>query len=278
MALIIAILAFLILAALVYVGFFLIFKLGWVIAGKKRNKWPLILAGLATVVLFAIAIISIMLGVNKYVMPFMELVDKTMQKTEITTGIRPYTDPKYGFTINLFGGTEMSKWIEIDSEQSIAAAFDTNAGAIIKKNQGQQNNKAQTPISGFVAYIQKDKPLANVQEYLQEQANEIAEKQSQQFQLTAEPDFSVPNTVFLQGKGESQNGMPVTVYITFAAQDDLRYIVVGFVVGNPAYQQMVKDEIRSFRPAGMLAAPLPYNAAFTVPDREIPAALPQAAN
>ena len=145
-------------------------------------------------------------------------------------------------------------------------------------NQGQQNNKAQTPISGFVVYIQKDKPLANVQEYLQDQANEIAEKQSQQFQLTAEPDFSVPNTVFLQGKGESQNGMPVTVYITFAAQDDLRYIVVGFVVGNPAYQQMVKDEIRSFRPAGMPAAPLPYNAAFTVPDREIPAALPQAAN
>lgn len=278
MALIIAILAFLILAALVYVVFFLIFKLGWVIAGKKRNKWPLILAGLATVVLFAVAIISIMLGVNKYVMPFMALVDKTMQKTEITTGIRPYTDPKYGFTINLFGGTEMSEWIEIDRKQSIAAAFDTNAGAIMKKNQGQQNNKAQTPISGFVAYIQEDKPLANVQEYLQEQADEIAEKQSQQFQLTAEPDFSVPNTVFLQGKGESNNGLPITIYMTFAAQDDLRYIVVGFVIGNPAYQQMVKDEIRSFRPAGMPAAPLPYNAAFTLPDREAPAALPQAAN
>ena len=42
MVLILALLAMLIIAVVVYAGFFLVFKLGWIIAGKKRNKWPLI--------------------------------------------------------------------------------------------------------------------------------------------------------------------------------------------------------------------------------------------
>lgn len=279
MALIIAILALLILAAMIYGVFFLIFKLGWVVAGKNTNKWPLILAGISTVLLFAVSILSLMVGLNKYVSPIMDVVNTTLQKTEITTGVRPYTDPKYDFTINLFGGTEMTKWIEIDKESSLIFGFDTNIGAVSKKNRALQNDANMIPpISGLLVFVQQEEPLANVQEYLMQQVNALQETQNYQFQLTGEPDYSVPNTVFLEGEGVTPQGKNFKVHIAFAAQDDLRYMLIGFVTGNSTYQQMVKEEINSFRVSGLPPAPLTYNTSFTVPKTETPAALPQPAN
>ena len=279
MALIIVILALLILAAMIYGVFFLIFKLGWVVAGKNTNKWPLILAGISTVLLFAVSILSLMVGLNKYVSPIMDVVNTTLQKTEITTGVRPYTDPKYGFTINLFGGTEMTKWIEIDKESSLIFGFDTNIGAVSKKNRTMQNDANMIPpISGLLVFVQQEEPLANVQEYLMQQVNALQETQNYQFQLKGEPDYSVPNTVFLEGEGISPQGKNFKVHMAFAAQDDLRYMLIGFVTGNSTYQQMVKEEINSFRVDGLPPAPLPRNTPFAVPNTEVPAALPQTAN
>ena len=279
MALALAILFLLVIVAVVYGIFFLIFKLGWIIAGKNKNKWPLILAGIATVLLFAVSIISTIMGVNKYIMPIMPLVEKTIQKTDITTGVRPYTDPKYGFTINLFGGTETSDWININNNSSLLLGFDTNIGAISKKNQGQQEaQNFVSPISGLVVYVNKIEPQANVQEYLQEMAEDVVQAQNTQFKLLAEPDYSIPNTVFLEGEGTTQQGRTYQAFVVFAAQDDLSYAVLGFVSGNATYQQMVKDEIRSFRPNGFPAAPVPYNTPFAVPNQEVASApLPQAA-
>lgn len=274
MGIVFVILAFLILAAFIYGIFFLIFKLGWIIAGSSRNKWPLILAGVATVLLFAVTIISTMVGVNKYIMPIMPVVEKTIQKTDITTGIRPYTDPQYGFSINLFGGTEMTEWINIDKDEHFVLGFDTNIGAVAKKRNPTDNNSVP-PISGFVVYVQKDEPLASVEQYLQEQADEWLSVQSPQVSFMSAPDFSVPNTVFLEGEGSTDQGRNFRIYVTIAAQDDLRYAVVGFVTGNPAYYQLAKEEIRSFRPAGMPPAPLVRNTAFTVPAQEQQPALPE---
>lgn len=262
MGLIFIILAFLILAALIYGIFFLMFKLGWIIGGSNRNKWPLILAGAATVLLFAVAILSTMAAIHKYITPIMPVVEKTIQKTDITTGIHPYTSPQYGFTLNLFGGTEMTDWINLDDENYLQFGFDTNIGAIVKKSKTNPTPNAIVPISGFLVYAQKGEPLANVNQYLQEQTDEWTSIQNPQVRITAEPDFSVPNTVFLEGEGTTDQGKIFHLYVTLAAQDTMRYAVIGFVTGNPAYIQLTKDEIRSFRLPGAAPAVLPSSAAL----------------
>ena len=80
------------------------------------------------------------------------------------------------------------------------------------------------------------------------------------------------------GTVSSVNAAAGTVRVAFAAQDDLRYMLIGFVTGNSTYQQMVKEEINSFRVDGLPPAPLPRNTPFAVPNTEVPAALPQPAN
>lgn len=261
----------LLLLALVYGIFFLLFKLGWMLFGKKGNRWPFILAGLSTLLLIALLFISTWVGINKFVVPVQELLNKTLQKTEITTGVRPYTDPKYGFTMNLYGGTETSDWITFDAN-SLLIGFDTNFGPIYKKiKQQNPNGQAQAPMSGLIILVQAQKePIEDVQEMLQEQADSFLTNQNEQIHFISSPDYSVPNTVFQEADIQSQQGI-IKAYIVSSVQDNLVYLVAGFGIGNDAYLQLLKDEIRSFRPEGMPPAPLPYNTPFTVPNKEVPA-------
>ena len=268
MVLILALLAMLIIAVVVYAGFFLVFKLGWIIAGKKRNKWPLILAGLATVLLFAVVVGALIFGTNKYVLPVMELVDKTAQKTTLTTGVRPYTDPKYGFTINLAGGTEMSKWIKYKKNQDLLIGLDTNMGILLRQQKQQPSKDRQLPpMSALIIAVDKRKPVQDVTKFLNYQANKFIKASGTNYTVTAEPDYSIPNTVFMQGKGEA-DGQPFVIYNLATVQGDLQYRIWAPANGNPAYLQMVKDEIRSFRPAGVPPAPLASQAPAPLPVRE----------
>ena len=49
----------------VYAVFFLLFKIIWMILKKSSNKWPLILAGVATVLLGTVTALSAYYGVKK---------------------------------------------------------------------------------------------------------------------------------------------------------------------------------------------------------------------
>lgn len=261
-------LVMLIAAAVVYAGFFLIFKLGWIIAGKKRNKWPLILAGLATVLLFVVLIASAVFGINKYLMPISNVVDKTLQKTALTTGIRPYTDPQYGFTINLAGGTEMGQWIKYRRNTHVLLGFDTNMGFLMKQQKQLPVQERQLPpMSALIIVAKKTAPLSNIPEFLRQEANTFIKSSGKNYTVTAEPDYSLPNMVFMQAKGEA-DGQPFVLYVLTAVQGDTLYRIWAPANGNPAYLQMVQEEVRSFRPAGLPPAPLVRGTGFTVPAQE----------
>lgn len=272
MAILILLLIFLATAAVVYGVFFLIFKLVWVIAGKSRNKWPLILAGAATLLLFAAVTLATLAGINKYVKPFMGLADKALTKTQITTGVRPYKDPQYGFTMNLFGGTELSDWVR-SGDIALAAGFDTNLGPISKALKAKGNEQAQPPVSGFAVVIEREDDPVNVREHLEEMVQGLTQAQNPQFRLTQEPDYSIPNTAFLKGEAVSNQGYKMNIYILLAAQDRTTYLVGGMSAGNPAYDQLAEEEIRSFRMPGVEPAPVAPGRSFTIPAAEVTPAL-----
>ena len=279
MALILVILALLILAAMIYGVFFLIFKLGWVIAGKKANKWPLILAGASTVLLFGVFILGIMLGVNKYFAPVKNVVEHTFEKTQITTGIRPYTNPQYGFTINLFGGTELGEPIRHSSKNQFILGFDTNFGPLMRQQkQKPVEKRTLPPMSALVLIINQKAPVADTQKELAKMAQAFQKSGEGSYTVTTPPDYSIPNMVFMEGQGSTSDGLPFMLFAALAIQGDKQYSLFAPANGSKAYLQAIRDQVRSFRPEGMPPAPLPYQASFTVPQRENMPALPQTAN
>ncbi len=272
MAILTLLLIFLAIAAVVYGVFFLIFKLVWVIAGKNRNKWPLILAGTATVLLFAAVTLSALAGINTYVKPFMGLAEKAMNKTQVTTGVRPYKDPQHGFTVNLFGGTEMSDWLR-SGDINMIVGFDTNLGPIYKELKAKGNENAVAPVSGFaVVAVREDEPV-DVRHFLQETVQQILEAQTPQFRIIGEPDYSIADSAFLKGETTTNQGYKMKVYIMLSAQNNNTYFTVGMAAGNPAYEQQVEEEIRSFRMPGVEPAPIAPGQSFSIPAAEVTPAL-----
>lgn len=255
MAFVILSLLVLLIAAVTYGVFFLIFKLVWVIAGKNRNKWPLLLAGAATVLLFLAAIASIWMGVNTYVKPLMGLVNKVQNNTQIVSGNHPYKDAKYGFTMNLFGGTEVSDWAGKDS--GFLLGIDTNATPMRNALQAQ-NQEAQAPFSIFAVITWKAQKAP--QEEIDELLETLQGNQNGQFELTHEPELLAENTVYLAGIGTSNTGKSAQVYMTVSSQQGRNFLVVGMAFGPQWYEQQLQQEVRSFRPSGVAPAPVqvPY--------------------
>ena len=255
MAFVILLLLVLLVAAVTYGVFFLIFKLVWVIAGKSRNKWPLLLAGAATVLLFLAAIASIWIGVNTYVKPLMGLANKVQNSTQIVSGNHPYKDAKYGFTMNFFGGTDTAEWIGKDT--GLLLAVDTNTVPMGKALQAA-NRADEGPVSGFAVITWKAKKAP--QEEIDELLEALQITQGAQFKLTHGPELVAENTVYLTGVGTSNTGRSAPVYMTVASQQGRNFLVVGMAVGPEAYAQQVQQEVRSFRLPGVPPAPveIPY--------------------
>ena len=255
MAFVILLLLVLLMAAVTYGVFFLIFKLVWVIAGKSRNKWPLLLAGAATVLLFLAAAASIWWGVKAYVQPLMGLVNKAQNSTRIIPGNHPYKDAKYGFTMNFFGGTDTAEWIGKDT--GLLLAVDTNTVPMGKALQAR-NQEPVAPISGFAVITWKAKKAP--QEEIDELLETLQINQNAQFKLTREPELVAKNTVYLTGVGTSNTGNSAPVYITVASQQGRNFLVVGMAFGPEWYEQQLQQEVRSFRLPGVPPAPVgtPY--------------------
>lgn len=253
MGLTLVIAALLIFVAMVYGVFFLIFKLGWVIAGKKTNKWPLILAAVTTVLFLAVSTIAAIVTFNTYLEPIMGLVEKTMQKTELTTGIRPYKDPKYGFTMNLFGGTEVTKWIPINDQLEASLGFDTNYGFLSKK---KPNSTIPVPSFGFAVLMYQADTAEDPQTYLQNEVKRFTADKDTHFKFTSQPDYSVPNSVFLEGDNTKPGQENVKIYILSGLQGKTQYLIITLANGNPFYLQQVKEQILSFRLSGFEPVPV----------------------
>jgi hypothetical protein len=119
------IILFLLGMVVVYAVFFLFFKVLWIILKKSTNKWPLILAGISTV-LFGIAVIGVTAwGVHKVISPFRGMIERYHENKAPVYGVRTYTDPRYGFSVDLYDGMDLSDWINFD-DISVKVGMDMN--------------------------------------------------------------------------------------------------------------------------------------------------------
>ena len=76
----------LLIAAVLYGIFFLLFKLIWVLCKKQRNFWPLILAGAATLLVIVGVVWAAASTVNRYVVPFTPIIQAAQTRTEPVYG------------------------------------------------------------------------------------------------------------------------------------------------------------------------------------------------
>ena len=74
---------FLLGAVTVYAVFFLLFKVLWIILKKSSNKWPLILAGISTVLFGIAAVGTLAWGTYKIISPFRGMIERYDEKSPL---------------------------------------------------------------------------------------------------------------------------------------------------------------------------------------------------
>lgn len=136
----------LIAAAVVYAVFFLIFKVIWMIIKKQSNKWPLILAGICTVLLGGAVIGGAIWGVHKIIKPFEPITQSLKANPAPIYGETVYTDPKYGFQLTVFDGMTFSDWMSFD-DVKLKLGIDTN---VFKKDNAGKNIQEPVTIAALL--------------------------------------------------------------------------------------------------------------------------------
>lgn len=96
--------------ALVYGAFFLIFKLIWVLCKSKRNLWPLILAGVSTLLLVLMTVIATVRTYNAITKPFAPIMAAIESNTAPQTGSRVFSTDDW--SMRVYNGMTFSDKIE----------------------------------------------------------------------------------------------------------------------------------------------------------------------
>lgn len=232
-------------AAVLYGIFFLIFKLIWLLFKRKRNLWPLLLAGAATAAFITLAAVATTHAVRTFVRPFNPIIEAARTQTAPVYGRRPYTDARYGFGLTLYNGTVMSEWIDWNNF-SLLAGVDTNA--LLRNKAGQSGG----PFAMFALLREVKDEDADAEKIMNDIVRQISQAQFQGRVETEEPapDFigGGAQAYFVSGtfyNSSVPEGMPFSLLV--AAQGKTVYYVVGF--GHTPDGE-VTDTVRSFRFSG----------------------------
>ena len=143
--------------AVLYGIFFLIFKLIWLLCKSKRNFWPLILAGVSSVLVIAATVLLAVSAFNRLVKPFTPIME-AMSSSEPVYGQQTYTSPDNAFSLTLYDGMVPSDWIRLN-ELEVLVGLDTNAL--------KAKNVSKNLLDGFVL-IKQTKPEDRTPEQLLE--------------------------------------------------------------------------------------------------------------
>lgn len=112
--------------AVTYAVFFCVFKLIWVLFKKERNFWPLILAGIGTLLIAGLTAGTLWWTYHQVMTPFKPLIEEVHNNPQPVFGERTYADTTYPFEMTVFDGMDYSNWITI-SNIHLKLGIDTNA-------------------------------------------------------------------------------------------------------------------------------------------------------
>lgn len=225
-------------AVVVYAVFFLLFKIIWIILKKSSNKWPLILAGICTVLFSGAVIGTAAWGMYKVISPFRGMIDRYDEKQPPTYGINTYTDPRYGFSIDVYDGMDFSEWINFD-DLSLKVGMDMN---VLKKASENQNTKTMFALIARQTDLDADEsPLQDLYEILD------TAKKRPQFQIEEEKQVEINGKpgYYVSGRIYSNNGANGPFWLT-ALHDDkqniyLLTIQIGGEQDTSASQKMAES-------------------------------------
>ncbi len=257
--------------AIIYGAFFLLFKLIWVLCKKPHNFWPLVLAGITTLVLYIALVLSVYYTTKKWLSPFTPILEAVSSRSEPVFGEHTYTDPKYGFSITLYNGTVFSDWIPWEDNQ-LLLGIDTNILVDKKANPAASSSLPITLYAIVRSEFEEDIPLTA------EEALTAIMSYSSQMDFDGEVvwDMSTvvsagPNATVAQAEGLIYNssypqGIPF-VYQN-VIQGNVLYHIVG---GSVPEQEEVYKTVNSFRlPGGTAIKP----AAGVIPTQSMRPVLP----
>ena len=231
-------------AVAVYAVFFLLFKVIWIILKKSSNKWPLILAGICTVLFSGAVIGTAAWGVYKIISPFRGMIDRYDAQQPPTYGVSTYTDPRYGLSVDLYEGMDFSEWINFD-DFSFKAGMDMN---VLKKTEDSENQKMT------VAFLARQTDIDNDEPPFQE-FYEILDtaKQRPQFQIAEEKQILVDGKPghYVSGRIYSNNGANGPFWLTAVHDNNQNFFLLTIQFGgeeDTSAAQKMAESLR-FTPA-----------------------------
>lgn len=227
----------LIAAAVVYAVFFLIFKLIWMIIKKQSNKWPLILAGICTVLFCGAAIGGTVWGVYKVMKPFAGIAERVQANPQPVYGESVYTDPEYGFTLEVFNGMDFSNWMNFDGV-NVKLGIDTN---VFKKDNAGKS--IETPVT-LAALVRAQ----NVKEKTSVSALEegLENNKDRRLEITKMYRTNIQGNpaLYVAGNAYGNRGESIPIWLLAAEKGDYVYFIAVMQIseqptGQP--QQMVQS-------------------------------------
>ncbi len=233
--------------AAMYAVFFLLFKLLWVILKKDSNKWPLIWAGISTV-LFGIVLSALAAwGIYKVISPFSGMMDRFSENPAPVYGERVYTDPVYRFQLDVFDGMDFSEWMEFD-DVDIKLGLDTN---FLKDNQSQEEKEAndQKTIAALLirqSDVDEGHPLQDLRQGLASAAN-----RRRDVEISSQEDLTIDGypAMFVAGKVFTNQGVVLPFWLTAVADSyqQVFYVVTFALQENPTAEAYALQTARSLQ-------------------------------
>ena len=240
----------LIVVGIIYLLFFGILKLIWILCKSNRNFWPLILAGVGTILFCTCVGLGIGWGVKKVMAPFKEVIARTKSNPEITLGPRTYQDDRFPFQLTVFDGMDFSKWIPI-GKAYLKIGVDTN---FFKTKSSTEKSMlslllVRTPVEN------KENPFAQWENLKNDPGSQT------HFKITSEEETTINGFPArrIDAVGYSNRG-PLDTSLTIVNVDNqtLYYLII-MNFGNEKKTDQIETTLSSF------ARPAPPQAPLTLP-------------
>ncbi|WP_428054316.1 hypothetical protein [Candidatus Avelusimicrobium stercoris] len=220
----------------VYAVFFLLFKVIWMILKKNSNKWPLILAGVATVLLGLCSALAVYWGVKKVTAPFKPII-AAAQTAAPVYGESTYQAPEYGAELTVYDGMTFSDWMQL-GDVDLTVGIDTNA---FKKDAAGKTPKAVT-FAGIARQRNADEdPFKDFNEVVVS----IQNRRQLEIHSSEKATINGREALLVSGTAYSNQGNSVPFWLSVVPADNhqVYYVVAGTVDGPD--QLLAKSMVES---------------------------------
>lgn len=214
--------------AVVYGVFFLFFKVIWILFKKSKNTWPLILAGISTVLSGLLLVGLTAWSISLVVKPFLPLKQRVETNPQPIYGLQTYVDPAGQFSLQLPNGMDYAEWISFQ-RADIKLGIDTN---LFKKDEAGQAIKTPLVFSMIIRQTKNIDP-ENPFEKLNKELNSASKNKQIEFKQFHPIELDGRPGYYAQGIAYSDRGT-VPMWLQAVYVPDAIIYVFAFEVNQGA--------------------------------------------